>query len=261
MAQCSGVVGPDIGLDLARHSIDTCHTTSKFLGGLLPRSSDRQRNAPKTRTAILDAAEQLFAAKGYDVTSLHEVGTAAGVSRGTPGYFFGSKAALYQAVLDRCFDEVRQAVRTGRERAQASGEPRDVILAGAVADYFDFLAARPTFVRLIEREALARSHDVDGGGYMAVGQEALTAMAAELGLDETPAGEASQLLLSIIALCWFPLVHARTVASAVGVRLDTPADFERRRRHVVDLVLHGLRGPLGGDTGQLAFSLQGVRGS
>lgn len=221
----------------------------------MPRASDRQRNAPKTRTAILNAAEQLFAAKGYDATSLHEVGTAAGVSRGTPGYFFGSKAALYQAVLDRCFDEVRQAVRLGRERAQASGESREVILAGAVSDYFDFLVARPTFTRLIEREALARSHDVDGMGYMAVGQEALTAIAAELGLDESPAGEASQLLLSIIALCWFPLVHARTVALAVGVHLDSPANLARRRQHIVALVLHGLRGPLGGDTGQLALSL------
>jgi TetR/AcrR family transcriptional regulator len=211
-----------------------------------PRTSripDRRRNAPKTRAAILDAAERLFAARGYDATSLQEVGTAAGVSRGTPGYFFGSKAALYQAVLDRCFDEVRQAVRAGRERAQASGERREVILAGAVSDYFDFLAARPTFMRLIEREALARSREVDGVGYMAVGQEALAAIAAELGLDESPDGEASQLLLSIIALCWFPLVHARTVAPAVGVHLETAADLERRRKHVVDLVLHGLRGP------------------
>lgn len=223
----------------------------------MPRTADRQRNAAKTRAAILDAAEQLFAAKGYDATSFQDVGTAAGVSRGTPGYFFGSKAALYQAVLDRCFQEVREAVRLGRERAQASGESREVILAGAVADYFDFLAARPTFIRLIEREALAPSRDGNGvpSPYMAVGQAALTAMAAELGLDESPAGEAAQLLLSIIALCWFPLIHSQTVTQAVGVRLDTPADLERRRRHVVDLVLHGLRGPLSGAAGQLVLSL------
>ncbi len=220
----------------------------------MSKIADRPRNALKTRAAILDAAEHLFAANGYDATSLQEVGAAAGVSRGTPGYFFGSKAALYQAVLDRCFDEVREAVRLGRERAQASGERREVILAGAVADYFDFLATRPTFMRLIEREALARSRDVDGLGYMAVGQEALTAIAAELGLDESPSGEAAQLLLSVIALCWFPLVHARTVSAAVGVRLESAADLERRRQHVVDLVLHGLRGPLAGETGQLALS-------
>ena len=61
------------------------------------------------------------------------------------------------------------------------------------------------------------------------------------GLDDAPSGEAAQLLLSIIALCWFPLIHARTVAPAVGVTLDDTDDLERRRRHVVDLVLHGCR--------------------
>ena len=76
--------------------------------------SDRERNPARTRAAILDAAEQLFADQGYDATSLTEVGTAAGVSRGTPGYFFGSKADLYQAVLDRC------SPRSGRPSGPAA---------------------------------------------------------------------------------------------------------------------------------------------
>ena len=54
--------------------------------------------------------------------------------------------------------------------------------------------------------------------------------------------EAAQLLLSIIALCWFHLIHARTVAPAVGVTLENVEDLERRRRHIVGLVLHGLAG-------------------
>src|SRR5436309_144731 len=65
---------------------------------------------------------------------------------------------------------------------------------------------------------------------------------AELGLDANESGDAAQLLLSIISLCWFPLIHARTVAPAVGVELHGLEELERRKRHVVDLVLHGLRG-------------------
>src|SRR5687768_17942345 len=102
----------------------------------MPTSTDRERNPTRTRAAILDAAEKLFADKGFDATSLNEVGAAAGVSRGTPGYFFGSKSDLYQAVLDRCFSEVREAVRAGRARALASNQPPEAILAGAVSDYF-----------------------------------------------------------------------------------------------------------------------------
>ena len=208
----------------------------------LPTTAERERNPARTRAAILDAAEKLFAQKGFDATSLSDVGAAAGVSRGTPGYFFGSKAELYQAVLDRSFAEVREAVRTGRARAMASGQSPDAILAGAVSDYFDFLAARPNFIRLIEREALNGGPEHDEVGHLSAGQEAVAAISAELGLDDAPSGDAAQLLLSIIALCWFHLIHARTVAPAVGVTLDDAEDLERRRRHVVGLVLRGVAG-------------------
>jgi AcrR family transcriptional regulator len=208
----------------------------------LASKPDRIRDAERSRAAILDAAARLFAERGYDATSLTEVGAIAGVSRGTPGYFFRSKAELYQAVLDRSFAEVREAVRAGRERALASNENPETILAGAVADYFDFLAARPNFVRLIEREALNGGRLPEGVSHISAGQEALAAISAELGLDDAPSGEAAQLLLSIISLCWFPMIHARTVAPAVGVRLDDAEELDRRKRHVIDLVLHGIRG-------------------
>ncbi|MDQ3221909.1 MAG: TetR/AcrR family transcriptional regulator [Gemmatimonadota bacterium] len=203
---------------------------------------ERIRNPDRSRAAILDAAERLFADQGYEATSLNQIGAAAGVSRGTPGYFFGSKLELYQSVLDRSFAEVREAVREGRARALASNEGPEAILAGAVSDYFDFLAARPNFVRLIEREALDGSRLPDGASHLSAGQEALAAISAELGLDDAPSGEAAQLLLSIISLCWFPLIHARTVVPAVGVALGDGAQIEQRKQHVVALVLHGLRG-------------------
>ena len=208
----------------------------------LENKPDRGRDAERSRASILDAAERLFAGQGFDATSLTQVGAAAGVSRGTPGYFFRTKAELYQAVLDRSLAEVRDAVRIGRERALASNESAETILAGAVSDYFDFLSARPYFIRLIEREALSNAPPPAGVDHLSAGQEALAAISAELGLDDSPSGEASQLLLSIISLCWFPLIHAHTVVPAVGVSLSDPDALERRKRHVISLVLHGLRG-------------------
>ncbi|MGI9120817.1 MAG: TetR/AcrR family transcriptional regulator, partial [Acidimicrobiales bacterium] len=61
------------------------------------------RDLDASRAAILDVAESVFAERGFDGTSMQDIATAAGVSRGMPGYAFGSKASLYEAVLDRAF--------------------------------------------------------------------------------------------------------------------------------------------------------------
>ena len=204
---------------------------------------ERERSAPRSREAILDAAEELFAVQGFSGTSLEEVGLKAGVSRGTPGYFFGSKAELYRAVLGRCLDQVRAAVRSGRDRALASGQSPEVVLAGAVGEYFDFITSHRNFVRLMEWEAL-------GGGTAQAGlpphldaaREALAAISAELAL--APGGEAAQLLLSIIGLCWFPLIHSATLLEALGLDPSAPDFLATRRQHVIDLVVHGLKGRL-----------------
>lgn len=196
-----------------------------------------------TREAVLDAAERLFAERGFEATSLTDVGAAAGVSRGTPGYFFGSKADLYRAVLERCFSEVRSAVRSGRERALASGEPRETVLAGVVSEYFDFITANPNFVRLIEWEALTGGRTLqDVPPHVEAAQEALAALTDEVALDSGHPGDAAQLLLSVIGLCWFPLVHSGTMLRAMGIDAADPSFLQARKRHVIDLVLSGTLG-------------------
>jgi AcrR family transcriptional regulator len=202
---------------------------------------ERSRDADRSREAILDSAEHLFATRGFDATSLSEIGTGAGLSRATPGYFFGSKADLYAAVLDRAFAGVRAAVRSGRERALAASHPPEAILAGAVRDYHDFLQARPNFVRLIEREALGHNPSgADIAPRLAAGQEALAAISEELGLGPADSREVAHLLLSIVALCWFPMVHGGTLLRSIGLDPTAPDFAAERKKAIVDLLLHGI---------------------
>ena len=150
---------------------------------------------------------------------------------------------MYRAVLERCFGEVLDAVRSGRARALASAAEPEAVLAGAVSDYFDFLAARPNFVRLIEWEALTGGTQLEAiPPHVAVAQEALSALRDELSMGPGMSQEAAQLLLSIIGLCWFPLAHANTVLRALGIDPEDPNFLEQRKRHVIDLVLNGLNG-------------------
>jgi hypothetical protein len=152
-------------------------------------------------------------------------------------------------VLERCLERVRAAVRSGRERALASQEPPEVVLAGAVGEYFDFIDTHPHFVRLLEREAL------DGGRQLATlpphleaAQEALGAIVSELAMDPADTAEARQLLISMLALSWFHVVHGPTVLKGLGIDATDAGFRDARRQHVVQLVVGGIRGRLNSDS-------------
>lgn len=64
----------------------------------------RRRNADATRQEALDAAERLFAEKGFRGTSLHEVARASGISQPLIQHHFGGKAQLWRAVQARVME-------------------------------------------------------------------------------------------------------------------------------------------------------------
>jgi AcrR family transcriptional regulator len=60
----------------------------------------RRSGSPETRNAILHAARELFAERGYDGTTLRAVAERAGVDVALSSYYFGSKADLFGAALE-----------------------------------------------------------------------------------------------------------------------------------------------------------------
>lgn len=202
----------------------------------------RTRDADRSRAAILDAAERLFAAHGYHGTSLQGVGVAAGVSRGTPSYFFGSKEGLYRAVLERHFTRIGEVIREIRDDATARGDGPEEVIALEIGAYIDFLVSHPTFVRLVQWEA------VEGGGtlaeieaYVAAPMQALEVIRGEVARDSFRPVDPFHLLISIAAMCWFPLAQRDTLMRALGHDPFDAGFTEARKRHITDLVLNGIR--------------------
>ncbi|ANE80423.1 TetR family transcriptional regulator [Mycobacterium adipatum] len=60
----------------------------------------RERRMEQTRTVLLDAAETIFASRGY-AGSLEDIADAAGYTRGAIYAQFGGKDALFLAVIER----------------------------------------------------------------------------------------------------------------------------------------------------------------
>jgi AcrR family transcriptional regulator len=57
-----------------------------------------------TRTALLDAAERLFAEKGFAVVGVREIVEQAGANLAAVKYHFGGKTALYEATVRRALE-------------------------------------------------------------------------------------------------------------------------------------------------------------
>jgi len=69
-----------------------------------PKKAARQRDAERTRTAILNAARTLFSTRGFANTGVRDVADLAGVNSALVGRYFGSKEGLFRATLERVID-------------------------------------------------------------------------------------------------------------------------------------------------------------
>ena len=67
------------------------------------------KEAEARREEILDAAEKLFAAKGFDNTSTGDILDAVGIARGTLYYHFKSKEDILDGVIQRITAHLMQA--------------------------------------------------------------------------------------------------------------------------------------------------------
>src|SRR6516162_5189347 len=67
--------------------------------------------AEQRRESILDAATEVFAAAGYRAGKVSDVAARVGVTEPVIFQNFGSKAALYAAVLDRVAAEIRDELQ------------------------------------------------------------------------------------------------------------------------------------------------------
>lgn len=119
----------------------------------------RRRDPEQTRDRLLDAAEHLFAKRGFDGTSLRAVTRAAGTSVSAANYHFGSKRALLVETLRRRTEPITLArsERLARLERAAAGEPvpLEALLDAFLRPLFEFRAAQgdgaETFRRVAAR--------------------------------------------------------------------------------------------------------------
>jgi ubiquinone/menaquinone biosynthesis C-methylase UbiE/AcrR family transcriptional regulator len=102
--------------------------TNHYLGATVASMPPDRMTAAERREAILDAAVEEIAARGYEGATTAAVAERAGISQPYIFRFFATKKELYIAALDRCTERL---LRGWEETATRAGETRLEALARA----------------------------------------------------------------------------------------------------------------------------------
>ncbi|HYH43996.1 MAG TPA: TetR family transcriptional regulator [Burkholderiales bacterium] len=86
--------------------------------------------AAETRNSILDAAEHVFSKSGVSHTSLEDIATAAGVTRGAIYWHFKNKSELFNAMVNRVMLPIEEIV--GRSADVDATDPLALLKDAAV---------------------------------------------------------------------------------------------------------------------------------
>jgi AcrR family transcriptional regulator len=139
-----------------------------------PRGARTERGA-RTRTRLLEAAEQVFTALGYHEASIVKIAEAAGVAPGTFYLYFGGKLDIF----DELVEELNRRVRQAMADAASHGATRTEAERLGFQAFFRFTAEHPGLYRVIRQaefvspQALRLHYERIVAGYARGLQEAM----------------------------------------------------------------------------------------
>ena len=126
-----------------------------------PPSAAPVPGAPKTaplrrgtRGSIVDAAVALIADRGFSATSVDDIAAAAGVAKGSIYYNFGSKTALFEAVIVEGVDRLTTALRDS-----VVGLDGPAAIEALVTELLIQVQAHPDFAKLVVAEVFRTGRD------------------------------------------------------------------------------------------------------
>jgi len=117
----------------------------------MERATRAQRasvRAERTRTLILEAAEKVFAEKGFAAARLEDVAEHVGIRRASIVYYYRDKRELYDAVLSNLFGGLLLRLHA----AFAGSRSIEERIEGAIGAWVDYVAQRPALARILLRE-------------------------------------------------------------------------------------------------------------
>ena len=203
----------------------------------------RRRNPEATRNKLLVAARREFADSGLAGARVDEIAARAGVNKQLVYHYFGDKDALYLAVLEWVYEEIRAHER----ELNLEGLPPERAIRKLIESSFDHLATHPDFILLLNDENRAGARHVRGSRKLEAMHSPLVSLVSKILSEGVRSGvfrkgiNPVHLYISIAGLSYFFFSNTPTLSAIFGKDLSSAAAKRARRKHVVDLLLQALR--------------------
>jgi AcrR family transcriptional regulator len=118
---------PALGSSRARKSI--AKTRPDAARAKPSRDKALATKSEKSRQSVLEAAAKLFRQQGYSATTLRQIASMAEIKAGSIYYYFDSKEAILDEVLDQGLHRIFEAVKTALKKAGKVSHRRRIGLA------------------------------------------------------------------------------------------------------------------------------------
>jgi AcrR family transcriptional regulator len=115
-----------------------------------PQAARKRLTAEERRQAILEAALEVFARRGYNGSSIDEIAHTAGISKALIYEHFPSKRELHVSLLESHVQEIFERLAD----AAATSDPGEVRLRAGVDAFLDFVETRRDAFRMLFRDAV-----------------------------------------------------------------------------------------------------------
>jgi AcrR family transcriptional regulator len=193
------------------------------------------------RERLIEAACHLFHRDGFEGTSVREITRRAKANLGAITYHFGTKEALYHAVIERFGNPFADRLA---EIAAEPAPPRERI-ARVIREFMRRMTEHPEMPSLMVREMAAdRPLPAPIARIIRRNIESVGRIITEGQREGTiRAGEPQLLALSVAAQPLFLAMAQRGVLHALGSNPQDPALRERIADHIVTTVTAGLSAP------------------
>ena len=185
-----------------------------------------------TYEQILAVAEQEFANRGYNGTSLEVIARRTGIRKASLFHHFDSKRTIFDAVVRRIFDQLVSI----RSETAAIENPKEHMLA-IILRLHDFIASHPNHARLLMHRVLEDPASVRGSSEvfikpLVIEMAQLVIRGAEMGIIRDGEGPIS---LTLIALAMPVLAYsfAPVVEACTGIEVFSPDSIAVIRSQVL----------------------------